>query len=101
MTKIDTKIMKYPESVRQPGRYTIVAQKEANTRFGRTIILTVNNTKGEKYSLFVAYPPEISENSLLALLVRAFGDDVEQWLDRKIDVTKDKDGNRRVEPVVK
>ncbi len=101
MAKIDSKIVKYPEPVTQPGRYSVAQQKESYTHFGRKIILTVNNARDEKRSLFVAYPTEVSDRSLLARLVKAFGDDPEEWIGRKIEVAFSKEGKRTIEPVVK
>jgi hypothetical protein len=99
--KIDTKFTKYPPAATQPGRYNIQQVKERETRYGRALILTLANARGEKFSLFVAYPTEISDKSLLARLTKRFGDDTEQWLGKKIDLTYDRNDRRRVDPVTR
>jgi len=103
MQPIQTKFIKYDPPV-TPGdgndRYAITAQKDGQTKYGRTKILTLKG-KGEKRSLFVNYPEEASDQSTLAKLVHAFGTDPEQWIGRKIDISFDQNGRRRIEPVVK
>jgi len=101
MGRIDSKFTKYPPTVTQPGRYTFQQIKERETRFGRTLISTVTNSKDERFSFFIPYPAEVSDKSLLARLTKAFGDDTEQWLGRKIDVTFDRYGRRRIEPTAR
>jgi len=101
MGKIDSKFMKYPPAVTEEGRYAFQEIKERETRYGRTLIGTVTNTKNERFSLFIPFPAEISDKSLLARLTRAFGDDTEQWVGRKIDLTLDRYDRRRIEPVVR
>jgi hypothetical protein len=99
--KIDTKFTKYPAVATQPGRYTIQQVKERETRYGRALILTLANARGDRFSLFVAYPSEISDKSLLARLTRAFGDENEQWVSRKIDLAYVRNDRRRVDPVTR
>ena len=101
MQEIQTRFVKYDPPVTQSGRYTIVAQKDGHTQYGRSKILTVTSSKGEKRSVFVNYPEEASDQSTLAKLVRAFGNDPEQWIGHKIDVSFDEHGRRRIDPVVK
>lgn len=101
MGKIDSKFTKYPPAITQPGPYTFAQIKEQQTRYGRTLVSTVTNSKSERYSLFIPYPAEISDKSLLARLTKSFGNETEQWLGNKIDVTLDKDGRRRINPLVK
>jgi hypothetical protein len=101
MVEISISIKKYPPVATQPGRYTIQQVKERETRYGRNLILTVANAKGEKFSLFVAYPTEISDKSLLARLTRTFGNDTEAWLGKKVDLTYDRNARRRVDPVTR
>jgi hypothetical protein len=71
------------------------------TRFGPALINIVTDAKGEERSLFVPYSIEASPRTNLARLMRAFGDETDRWVGRKVDVTVDKDGKRTVEPVVK
>jgi hypothetical protein len=97
--RIDAKFTKYPPVATQPGRYAIQQVKERETRYGRALILTLANARGEKFSLFVAYPSEISDKSLLARLTRAFGHDTEAWLGKKIDLTYDRNDRRRINPL--
>jgi hypothetical protein len=101
MVKIDSTFTKYPPTATQQGRYTIQQIKEHETRHGRALILNVTNAKGERFSLFIPYPAEISDKSLLARLTKAFGDDTEAWLSKKIDLTYDRNRRRRVDPVTR
>jgi hypothetical protein len=99
--KIDAKFTKYPPVATQPGRHNIQQVKEQETRYGRTLILTVTNAKDERFSLFVPYPAEISDKSLLARLTKAFGNDTQNWLGRKIDLSLDRNGRRRIDPITR
>jgi len=101
MQPILTNFVKYDPTVTEQGRHTITGQKDRETQYGRTKILNVTNSKAEKRTLFVNYPEEASDQSTLAKLVRAFGNDAEHWVGRKIDVSFDENGRRRIEPVVK
>jgi hypothetical protein len=101
MVEIRAKFTKYPPVATQPGRYTIQQVKERETRHGRALILTLANARGERFSLFVAYPTEISDKSLLARLTKRFGDDTEQWVSKKIDLTYDQNDRRRIDPVTR
>jgi hypothetical protein len=101
LARINAKFTKYPPVVTQRGRYTIQHVREHETRYGRTLIPTITDAKGERFSLFVPYPAEISDKSLLARLTRAFGDDTDQWVGRKIQLTLDRNGRRRIDPVTR
>jgi plasmid maintenance system antidote protein VapI len=100
MVEISTDFKKYPPTVTRPGLYTIQQVKRHQTRYGPTLILTLSNSMGEKFSLFVSCPEEISDKSLLARLSRAFGKDTEAWLSKKIDLALDRNGRRRIDPIV-
>jgi len=101
MARIDSKFTKYPPTMTHPGRYTFQQIKERETRFGRTLIATMTNGKDEKSSLFIPYPAEISDKSLLARLAKAYGEDTDQWLSRKIELTFDRQGRRRFDIVTR
>jgi hypothetical protein len=101
MVEIRAKFTKYPPVATQPGHYTIQQVKEHQTRYGRNLILTVTNAKGERFSIFVPYPEEISDKSLLARLTRTFGDDTEAWLGKKIDLAHDRNDRRKIDPVTR
>jgi hypothetical protein len=101
LTKIQAKFTKYPPVATQPGRYTIQQVKEHQTRYGPTLILTIANSKGDRFSLFVSCPEQISDKSLLARLTRAFSDETDQWVGGKIELTLDRNRRRRVDPVTR
>jgi len=69
------------------------------TRFGTALIIVVGNAKGQTKSLFVPYSTETSRSTNLARLIAAFGDETDQWLKKKIDVTVSDSGKRTVSPV--
>jgi len=85
--------------VNEAGSYVIknVKTKE-QTRFGIANILTVSNSKGDG-SVFVQHSDEPSSRTNLGRLVKAFGDDTDRWVGKKIEVTIDDDGKRRIDPV--
>jgi hypothetical protein len=101
MVEISTDFKKYPPTATRQGLYTIQQVKKHQTRYGPTLILTLSNSKGEKFSLFVSCPEEISDKSLLARLSRAFGKDTEAWLGKKIELTYDRNDRRRIDPVTR
>jgi hypothetical protein len=101
MGTIGSRFIKYPPTVTRPGLYTIQQVKEHKTRYGPTLILTLTNSKGDKCSLFVSCPEEISDKSLLARLTKAFGNNTEQWLGKKIDMTLDRNDRLRADPVTR
>ncbi len=95
------KLTEYPEQVTGAGRYTIQAVKgPQETRYGLTLILIVTTAKGEERSAFIPYSAEASNRTSLARLMAAYGDETERWIKRKIDVTIDSDGKRRIDPVI-
>jgi hypothetical protein len=101
MTKLNVRLAQYPSQLTQPGRYEIQAVKPPQeTRYGQTLILVVTNAKGQQGSLFVPFAAETSEQSNLGRLVKAFTDDTDKWIGRKIDVSIDEAGKRTIEPVL-
>jgi hypothetical protein len=102
MTRLSVKLTQWPEQVTQPGRYNIQSAKPPQeTRFGSTLILIVTNAKGQQGSLFVPFAPETTEQTNLGRLVKAFGEDTDQWIGKQLDVTLDESGKRTIRPVVK
>jgi hypothetical protein len=101
MTRLNVKVAKYPPQVIQPGRYKIRAAKgPQETRYGQTLILIVANDRDQQGSLFLPFATEVSEQSNLGRLVKAFGDDSEQWIGKDLDLSIDQTGRRTIEPVV-
>ena len=102
MTRLDVKITEYPEQVTQPGTYTIKNVKPPQeTRYGLTLILIVTSVKGEERSVFVPLSSEISKRTNLARLIEGFGNDTDQWVNKRIHVTLGTDNKRTIEPVTK
>ena len=102
MTRLDVKITEYPEQVTQPGIYTIKNVKPAQeTRYGLTLILIVTSVKGEEHSAFVPFSSEISKRTNLARLIEGFGNDTDQWINKRIHVTLGTDNKRTIEPATK
>jgi hypothetical protein len=101
MGKLGIQVEDYPEQVNEPGQYTIKDVKtKQKTRFGIADILTVANAKGER-SLFVQHSDQTTSRTNLGRLVKAFTDDPDRWIGKKIHVTIGEDGKRTLEPVVK
>ncbi len=101
MTKLQVKITEYPEQVAEAGRYVIQAVKgPQETRYGLALILIVITAKGEERSVFIPYSAEASNRTNLARLLATYGDETERWIKRKIDVTIDSEGKRRIIPVI-
>ena len=99
---LDSTIADYPSIVSAPGNHTIKNVKgPQETRFGLTIILTTADSKNKEGSIFVPFAKEISKNTNLARLITAFGQETDKWIGKKIRVTFDSDGKRRIEPVAK
>jgi len=102
VTRLDVKITEYPEQVTQPGTYTIKNVKPPQeTRYGLTLILIVTSVKGEERSVFVPLSSEISKRTNLARLIEGFGNDTDQWVNKRIHVTLGTDNKRTIEPVTK
>jgi len=102
VTRLEVKITEYPEQVTQPGTYTIKNVKPPQeTRYGLTLILIATNTKGEERSLFVPYASETSKRTNLARLIEGFGNDTDQWINKRIHVTLGTDNKRTIEPATK
>ncbi len=100
MTKLGITVDDLPEQVTEPDQYTIkaVAVKQL-TRFGVSDRLTLTNTKGDR-SLYLQHSDHVTSRSNLGKLVKAFGDDPDRWVGKRIKVTFDEDGKRKIEPVV-
>jgi hypothetical protein len=102
MTRLNVKVAQYPTQITQPGRYEIRAVRPLQeTRYGQTLILIVTSDKGQEASLFVPFATETSEQSNLGRLVKAFTDDTDKWIGKKLDLSIDQTGRRTVEPVAK
>ena len=102
MTILTTNVRKSPEPVKEPGRYTIKSVSEIrNTKYGQVIDLTVLNSAGEERLLSIAYSLEVSEQSNLGRLIKAFGSDNALWPKKKLDIDIDADKRRTVKPVAK
>lgn len=100
--KLEVKVRKSIEQVRQNGRHTITAVSEPrNTKFGMALAVTLTNANGDERLLYVAYSSDPSDQSNLGKLVAAFGPDTSLWLKKKVDVVIGADGKRSVKPVVK
>jgi len=84
------------------GRYTIKDVSEPqNTKYGQAIILLLLASAGEERVLFVPYSQDVSDQSNLGRLVKAFGSDTALWLKKKIDIEIGPDKRRTVKPVTK
>ena len=102
MTILDVKITEYPQQVTQAGTYTIKNVKPLQeTRYGDTLILIVTSVKGEEHSAFVPFSSEISKRTNLARLIEAFGNDTDQWVNKRIHVALGTDNKRTIEPATK
>jgi hypothetical protein len=100
--KLATKVTPHPEQVSQSGTYKIRNVKPPQeTRHGPAIILNLTDAKKTERSLFVSCPPETSKNTNLARLIVAFGADTEEWVGKRIRVTVDQDGKRRIDPLAR
>jgi hypothetical protein len=95
-------VTRYPAQVSEPGTYTIRNVKgPQETKFGQAVILTVTDSSNSERSLFVQYSPEITKNTNLARLIAAFGSVTEKWVSKRIRVTFDIDGKRRIDPATR
>jgi len=100
--KLESKVIRYPVQISEEGTYTIQNVKgPQETKFGQAIILTVTDDSNSERSLFVQYMAETTKNTNLARLIAAFGTETEKWNGKKIRVTFDLDGKRRVEPLAR
>ena len=100
--RLEVKVTRYPSQVTEPGSYTIQNVKgPQETKFGQAIILTVTDSRNSERSLFVQYMAETTKNTNLARLIAAFGAETEKWIGKKIRVTFDLDGKRKIEPLGK
>jgi len=100
--KLETKVTQYPGIVSDSGVYGIRGVKgPQETRFGAALIMNVADSKNRDGSLFVPYAKETSKNTNLARLIAAFGADTEKWVGKKIRVTIDADGKRRINPIAR
>jgi len=100
--KLEVKVTRYPAQVSDPGTYTIQNVKgPQETKFGQAVILTVTDSSNSDRSLFVQYSPEITKNTNLARLIASFGAETEKWIGKKIHVTFDLDGKRRIDPATR
>ena len=102
MTKLPVHVSHFPEQVDEAGVYTIKQYKQPQKlQYGTSIILTVSDAKAQERSIFVPYAAEISDNTNLGRLVQVLGDDPDHWIGKKIEVIFDKEGKRKIVPVVK
>ena len=102
MGKLPIHVTHFPEQVDEEGVYTIKQFKQPKElQYGTSIILTVTDAKSQERSIFVPYSSETSDNTNLGRLVKALGDDPDHWIGKKIEVTFDRNGKRRITPVAK
>ena len=100
--KLETKMTQYLEQVTQPGLYTIREVKpQRQTRYGRALPVVLSNAKGQEVIMLLPYPTEITDRTNLGRLVRAYGDETDQWIKKKVEVTIYENGRRRIEAVPK
>jgi hypothetical protein len=101
MTDLGIEVDDVPEQVTEPGELTIkkvnVNQK---TRLGSAHQLILTNSKTESI-LYVQHRDRTTSSTNLGRLVKAFGPDPDRWVGKKIEVTFDKDGKRKIVTVVK
>jgi len=98
--KLEVKVTRYPPQVTDQGTYTIQNVKgPQETKFGQAIIMTVTDSSSSERSLFVQHMAETTKNTNLARLIAAFGAETEKWNGKKIRVTFDLDGKRKIEPL--
>jgi hypothetical protein len=102
VTKLPVHVTHFPEQVDEAGVYTIKQYKQPKElQYGSSLILSVTDGKAQERSIFVPYSAETSDNNNLGRLVNGFGGDPERWIGKKIEVTFDKEGKRKIVPVVK
>jgi hypothetical protein len=102
MTKLPIHVTHFPEQVDEEGVYTIKQYKQPKElQYGTSIILTVTDAKTQERSIFVPYSAETSDNTNLGRIVKVLGDDPDHWVGKKIEVTFDRNGKRRITPIAK
>jgi len=100
--KLETKIRRSAQQVKQDGQYTIKSVTgPQTTRYGAALVLSVNDDSDQEKTLFLPYSNEVSDQSNLARLMQSFGKETNLWIKRKVDVTIGPDGRRTIKPVIK
>jgi len=100
--RLEVKVTRYPPQVTEQGTYTIQNVKgPQETKFGQAIIMTVTDSSNSERSLFVQYSTETTRNTNLARLIASFGAETENWNGKRIHVTFDLDGKRRIDPATR
>jgi hypothetical protein len=89
-------VVAYPEEIRKPGTYTI---REVKRTWNEIIIVT--EPRGSlriEYVEWMDGPDPVPENTDLARLIKAFSDETDAWLGKRVRVTF-KAGICRIDPV--
>lgn len=98
MGKLSVKVVHHPSQVNENGQFTIktVATPQP-TKYGTAIALTVLSKDREEKALFVPFSEEVTDQTNLGRLIKAFGNETDQWVGKRINVTID-NNQRTIEP---
>jgi hypothetical protein len=100
MPKLNVKVVHHPAQVIEDGQFTVKSVTTPQpTKYGSAIVLTVVGRDREERALFIPFSSEVTDQTNLGKLVGAFGDDPDQWIGKRINVTIGDHNQRTVEPV--